>query len=92
MNREESEKKIAAAMAHVHPKRLESHVVKTKRLTFHLLDEEFEEIRNAAESLDMSIADYLFALHRHAVKRLDVSATDSEWVHRSPRNRDDEQE
>ncbi len=92
MNRKESEKKISSALAHVHPKRLEPHVVKTKRLTFHLLDEEFEEIRATAESLDMSISDYLCALHRYAVKRLGTPSTDSEWVHRSPRNTEDDQE
>ena len=88
MNQEESEKKIASAMAHIHPRRLEPHRRTAKRLVFKLHEEEFEEIRQTAEALDMSISEYFCALHRYAVKRLDVSKKEAEWVHREPRRQD----
>jgi len=86
MNREEGEKHIEDAMSHVHPRRLEPHAIKSKRLVFRMHDEEFEEIRATAEALDMSVSEYFCALHRYAVKRLQIQQNEAEWVHRKPRD------
>ncbi len=85
MNRERSDKKIAAAMEHVHSGHLRSRALLTKRLTFRMHEEEFDEIRRTAESLGMSISEYFCALHHHAAARLSGIQRDAEWVHREPR-------
>ena len=83
MDLKESNNDIEAAMAHLHPARLAGSIKKTKRLKFHLTDEEFDEIRETAESLDLSIAEYFCALHHYAAPRLQVSSQSSDWVLRS---------
>ena len=92
MDRERSEKKIANAMEHVHSARLRSQALITKRLTFRMHEDEFEDIRRTAESLDMSITEYFCALHRYAATRLDGVARDAEWVHRKPKEKPDSSE
>lgn len=90
MKHEDPEKKIEAALAHVHPRRLDRHRLKSKRLVFRLHDAEFEEIQATAESLEMSIAEYFCTLHRYAVGRLNVSEQEAAWVHRTDRGPDTE--
>lgn len=87
MNPEETDKKIEAAMADVKPSRLDTFTLKTKRLKFRLHDEEFEEIREIAEGLGLSISEYFCALHRHAVKQLSPEGDSQQWVHPEPRDR-----
>ena len=85
MNEDESEEKIALAMEHVTSKRLGAHTRRDKRLTFHLSDEEFDEVKSTAEALDYSISDYFYALHRYAAKRLAIESSEADWVHPSAR-------
>lgn len=85
MERDEAEKQLGAAMENLHVKRLEPHILKSKRLIFRMHDEEFEEVKNTAESLNMSVSEYFCTLHRYAVKRLQVPPGEAEWVHRTPR-------
>ena len=92
MDLKESNSDIEAAMAHLHPGRLAGSIKKTKRLKFHLTDEEFDEIRETAASLELSIAEYFCALHHYAAPRLEVSANSSEWVLRSERKRNEDEE
>ncbi len=92
MNREESEKKLAAALEHVSPAHLRSRALVTKRLTFRMHEEEFEEIRRTAESLDLSISDYFCALHHYAAARIEGIDRGADWVHRNPRHREDSTE
>lgn len=91
-HREQSEKKIASAMEHVHAGHLRSRALLTKRLTFRMHEEEFDEIRQTAESLGMSISEYFCALHHHAAARLSGIQRDAEWVHRTSRRESDQDE
>ncbi len=74
-------------MAGVKPHRLDSHTLKTKKLKFRLHDDEFEEIRETAESLGLSISEYFCALHRYAVEHLEPDPQAGEWAHPAPRDR-----
>ncbi len=82
MDKESSEKKIELALSHVHSGRIRAHERKSKRLTFHLTDQEFDEIRETANGLNMSISDYFCALHHYAYTRLDIPKKDVDWVHK----------
>ena len=84
MRPEEGEEKIREAMEEVRPHRLDGYTLKTKRLKFRLHDEEFEEIRETAESLGLSIAEYFCTLHRYAAKHLAPEPEGGEWVHPEP--------
>jgi hypothetical protein len=92
VSKNESEDKIARAMEHVTSKRLGVHTRRDKRLTFHLSDEEFEEIKATAEALDYSISDYFHALHCYAVKRLAIESSEADWVHPSARHQAPEED
>jgi len=81
---DEAELRIETAMADVKPHRLDSYTLKTKRLKFRLHDEEFEEIREVAERLGLSISEYFCALHRHAAKHLLPENENEHWVHPDP--------
>ena len=83
MNPEDAEEKISHAMEGLRPHRLDGYTLKTKRLKFRLHDEEFEEIRETAESLGLSISEYFCTLHRYAVKHL-TPPPGNEWVHPEP--------
>lgn len=72
------------AMAEVRPHRLDSYTLKTKQLKFRLNDEEFEEIRETAEALGLSISEYFCALHRYARPRLIPNAQSGTWTHPLP--------
>lgn len=87
MKLQDVEERIRSAMAGVKPHRLDTHTLKTKRLTFRMRDEEFEEIRETAESLGLSIAEYFCALHRYAVAELHPEPNGAEWVHPEPHTR-----
>lgn len=69
------------AMSDVRPHRLDSYTLKTKQLKFRLNDEEFEEIRETAEKLGLSISEYFCALHRYARPRLVPEAQAGTWSH-----------
>lgn len=84
MGLEESERKIMDAMAEVRPHRLDSYTLKTKQLKFRLNDEEFEEIRETAEVLGLSISEYFCALHRYARPRLVPNPQAGTWSHPLP--------
>lgn len=79
----DAEERIKTALSDLRPHRLDSHTLKTKRLTFRLQDEEFTEIKETAEALGISITEYFCALHRYAVQRLDLEPEGGEWVHPS---------
>ena len=84
MERDDAEEKIKEAMDGLRPHRLDGYTLKTKRLKFRLHDEEFEEIREMAESLGLTIAEYFCTLHRYAVKQLAPDPHGGEWVHPDP--------
>lgn len=87
MNSEDAEQRIMDAMADVRPHRLDSYTLKTKQLKFRLNDEEFDEIRETAELLGLSISEYFCALHRYARPRLIPNPESGTWLHpvRKPR-------
>lgn len=84
MIHQDAEERIRTALADVQPHCLDSHTLKTKKLKFRLHDEEFEEIRETAESLGLSIAEYFCTLHRYAVQRMQPEPHGGEWVHPEP--------
>ena len=81
MGPEDAQRKIMEAMAELRPHRLDSHTLKTKQLKFRLNDEEFEEIRETAETLGLSISEYFCALHRYARPRLIPDPGAGTWSH-----------
>lgn len=81
MGLEKIEQSIITAMADLKPHRLDSYTLKTKQLKFRLHDEEFEEIRETAETLGLSISEYLCALHRYARPRLLPDPEAGQWMH-----------
>lgn len=87
MNSDDAERRIIDAMADLKPHRLDSYTLKTKQLKFRLNDEEFEEIRETAELLGLSISEYFCALHRYARPRLLPNSEANTWLHpvRKPR-------
>lgn len=87
MKPEDAEEKIQSVMDGVRVHRLDAYTLKTKSLKFRLHDEEFEEIRETAESLGLSIAEYFCTLHRYAARQLRSEPDTGEWVHPSPRGR-----
>lgn len=84
---DDAERKLMEAMSEVKPHRLESYTLKTKQLKFRLHDEEFEEIRETAELLGLSISEYFCALHRYARPKLTPDPQAGQWLHpvRKPR-------
>lgn len=89
MNSDDAERKIIEAMADVKPHRLDSHTLKTKQLKFRLNDEEFNEIRETAEMLGLSISEYFCTLHRYARPRLISSSEAGSWFHPVGKSRRD---
>lgn len=87
MKPEEAEKRIQSVMDGVRAHRLESHTLKTKRLKFRLHDEEFEEIRETASGLGLTVPEYFCALHRYAVDHLRPDPSQGEWLHPHPAGR-----
>lgn len=81
MGSEDAERRIMEAMAEVKPHRLDSYTLKTKQLKFRLNDEEFDEIRETAELLGLSISEYFCALHRYARPRLAPDPQAGKWSH-----------
>jgi hypothetical protein len=84
---DDAERKLMEAMSEVKPHRLDSYTLKTKQLKFRLHDEEFEEIRETAELLGLSISEYFCALHRYARPNLAPKPEAGQWLHpvRKPR-------
>jgi len=89
MGSEDGEQRIRDVMADLRPHRLDSHTLKTKQLKFRLRDEEFEDIRETAESLGLSITEYFCALHRYARPRLTPDPNAGNWLHPVRKNRRD---
>jgi hypothetical protein len=81
MGSEDAERRIMEAMEEVRPHRLDSYTLKTKQLKFRLNDEEFDEIRETAELLGLSISEYFCALHRYARPRLIPNPQAGKWTH-----------
>lgn len=93
MEHDEADECIENALQHVSRARLEPHRRKSKRLVFRLHDAEFDEIKETADALDMTVSEYLVTLHRYAAKRLGKTSDEAEWVHRTVRRgrrRDDD--
>lgn len=89
MESEDAERRIMEAMADVRPHRLDSYTLKTKQLKFRLNDEEFEEIKETAELLGLSISEYFCALHRYARPRLIPGPDAGHWLHPVRKSRRD---
>lgn len=81
MGTEDANLRIKEAMEAVRPHRLDSYTLKTKQLKFRLHDEEFEEIRETAEMLGLSISEYFCALHRYARPKLVSNPQAGTWLH-----------
>lgn len=81
MGTEDANLRIKEAMDGVRPHRLDSYTLKTKQLKFRLHDEEFEEIRETAEMLGLSISEYFCALHRYARPKLIPNSQAGTWLH-----------
>lgn len=61
---------LAQAMTDVSPERLDTITKKSERVNIRVTATEKVEMQETAESLDLSLSEYLSALHRFAMPRL----------------------